>query len=202
MTLQAKIITWIIVVILLIGGISYGVASYVSKTTSSQPIIPTEVPADKPVSIIQDFDSSPFTLDEGISFDLIDGWKLVSTDSERRVDRYRFERENDPTSILTFSFYSKDDVNDFDALVERRYGGAFLDENGFTEVNGLKAKRVSLRMLETGTGADYLIDLNEKEFISVYGIYQPEGEGSITLAEQLDYMQQSVMYNQTAAAAK
>ncbi len=191
---QERLILAIIIgSILLIAGVSIIGGKYLSEKTDPQPPI-----IDKPLDPITgpiDFDSTPFTFEDRFQIDLIDGWELISENQDQRVDRYRFERPDDTTSVLTLSFYDAGDITTFEQLVERRYGGAVLDFEEDLTIDNKQAKRVVASFLGNGsgvrTGADVMIQIEEDFYISINGLHYRDGEDALTMLSQIDYMQTS-----------
>ena len=201
MKYRAKINLVIILTIIVFIAIS-AIAGYLfSKKQKTPTLPPTQV--EEPPSLLpeQEFDTEAYRLeDEGITFELIDGWELEHHKPEQQVDRYRFKKITDPKTVLTFSFYDKVDNNPqtFDDLMERRYGAAYLNKVEDTQIGDLPAKRVYIGLMEETTGADVLIELNDNTFLSIYGLHVPSGEVGILTAQQIDYMQQSVKVDSEA----
>lgn len=188
------IIFILLILLLLIGGAIWG-GNYLGSKTDPTPL-PTEKPEDLPITGPVKFETTAFNFEDRFTIDLVKGWELVSEQPDQRVDRYRFEKENGTTSgILTLSFYDAGDITTFDQLVERRYGGAYLDQTEDLEIDGKQAKRIVASFLGNGAGvrqgADLLIEIEEGYFISVNGLHYKEGEDAALMLSQIDFMQTS-----------
>jgi len=195
MDIRKKIITYFSIGVIAIALVSFGMAKWLEQPAG----IPIDLttPTDPPELLPeQSFNSEVFTMDEGYSFDLLTGWKLASNDPSLQVNRYRFEKDFDSKSVLVFSFYKKDSVADLDQLQEVRYGSAVLQESTDMTINERPARRVTAGFDIGGTGSDILFDVSDTELLSIQGVHAPNGEAGIRTAQQIDYMQQSVKWDQ------
>ena len=140
-------------------------------------------------NLFGDLESTTYELDEGYSFDLISTWNLVSNEPARAVDRYRFERAGTQKATFTISFY--EEIESFEDVIQARYGDGFVSEAEAIEVNGLEAQRVTSAFLDQGDSADVIVKIGEGEYISLYSIHMPEGEGSSRTTTEINQMQMS-----------
>jgi len=195
MSLRAKILISMTLIVAALGGATVGLALLVASVRGNQaPVSPVSAgPAlDIPFTDTTSFPSKPFVLNEGYVIDLVEGWELVGHTPERSVDRYRFERKADAgASILTISIYPTERTPDFDALVTARYGAAMLRQQEDVLVGSLTAKRLTAEFLDMGATSDVLIKADPKTFVSVYGIRQPDTDSQLRIAKEINFMQKS-----------
>lgn len=185
-----------VVVIGLLVGVSVGLASLLPQNPTTVPSGAQPVDTDLPFSDTTTFASHRFSMDEGFHFNLVDGWELIGHTPDRSVDRYRFERKADAgATIFTLSVYTTSQTASFDALVQARYGAAYLREQEDVTVNGLAAKRVTADFLDMGATADVLVKADNNTFVSLYGIRQPSLSGDLTVAKEINFMQKSFQAN-------
>jgi len=182
-------------IIATLAGVTIGLATVIKglrgKTMPPAPV--SAGPAlDIPFDDTTTFASTPFILDEGYVIDLVTGWELVGHTPERAVDRYRFERKSDAgATILTISVYDVARTPDFDAVVQARYGAAMLRKQESVMIGSLTAKRLTAEFLDMGATSDVLIKADVKNFVSIYGIRQPDADADLRVAKEINFMQKS-----------
>lgn len=188
MDLQKKIFATMFAVIAALILVSAGVGLYVARemkpAQQPQPVsqpTPTETPAE--------IRSKTFSLKEGGTFALVEGWELVSNTPDRQVDRYRFERKADPQAIFTISVYDKKSIESFSDLITTRYGSAYFNSEQDLQLAGHEAKKVTAEFLNMGMTADMLVKLDQNTYVSLYGI-QPGGENE-QVKNEINFMQNS-----------
>lgn len=178
-----------------VAGATIGLASLVDalRGEATPPAPVSAGPAlDIPFDDATSFASTPFILDEGYVIDLVTGWELVGHTPERAVDRYRFERKSDAgATILTISVYDIERTPDFDAVVQARYGATMLRKQESVMIGSLTAKRLTAEFLDMGATSDVLIKADVKNFISIYGIRQPDADADMRVAKEINFMQKS-----------
>jgi hypothetical protein len=176
-------------------GVSFGVGSILAKSAPQDPFVNPDpnaaAVADIPFNDTTSFPSTTFTLDEGYSIEVPEGWQLVAQTPTRRVDRYRFERVNDKNSIFTISIYDRTTLDGFDDLIQARYGASYLREQADVTVNGLAAKRVSAEFLDMGATLDVLVAADPETYVSLYGIHAPAAASDLEISKQINFMQRS-----------
>jgi len=166
--------------------VPYALTKYLFPSeTQSPPVVKEAPPLKEPVTV----QSSPFTLDEGYGFDLADGWELKSHNPDQNVDRYRFEKPGQ-TGIFTFSFY--EGLDSFEKVVKRRYGDAFISKIEDFKIGNWDAQRISSGFDVTGSSSDVVVKIDDNHFLSLYGIYNPDGEEGAFLIQEIDFMQRSL----------
>lgn len=185
MNVQKKIFLSAFSVVACLIAISAGIGLYVARDHQNPVTTPVETEPNENEPIA----AAPFELKEGYSLDLVDGWELVSHTPDRQVDRYRFERQDDPQAIFTISIYDKESIESFDDLIETRYGASVLSTEQDVKVDDFQAKKVTAEFLNMGLTADMLVQVNPSIYISLYGV-QPAGE-NMQVQSEIDYMQNS-----------
>lgn len=173
--------------------VSTGVGLYAARQ-QPDPAAATETPSPdaKQDETPKEITANPFQLTEGFSLALVDGWELISHTPDRQVDRYRFEREQDPQAIFTVSVYDGKSIDSFQDLITTRYGSAILSTEQNVQVAGLQAKKVTAEFLNMGLTADMLVHVDGSVYISLYGV-QPAGKDT-TVQKEIDFMQNSFQF--------
>lgn len=187
MNVQKKIFISAFSVIACLVFVSAGIGLYVARETNPSPANPTQAPDDGGTP--KEITAKPFHLKEGYSLALVDGWELISHTPDRQVDRYRFERQDDPQAIFTISVYDKESIESFQDLITTRYGSSMLSTEQTVNVAGLEAKKVTAEFLNMGLTADMLVHVDTNVYVSLYGV-QPTGENA-GVQNEIDYMQNS-----------
>ena len=190
MSIRSKIITWLTVVILALILVPLWITNFLLNREAPE----TQPELKEPITnLFGDLKSTTYELDEGYSFDLISTWNLVSNEPARAVDRYRFERAGTKKATFTISFY--EEIESFEDVIQARYGDGFVSEAEAIEVNGMEAQRVTSAFLDQGDSADVIVKIGEDEYISLYSIHMPEGEGSSRITTEINQMQMSFVKN-------
>jgi hypothetical protein len=187
MNVQKKIFISAFSVIACLVFVSAGIGMYVARETSPNPAQATETTEND--GSPKEIAAKPFHLNEGYSLALVDGWELISHTPDRQVDRYRFERQDDPHAIFTISVYDKASIDSFQDLITTRYGSSLLSTEQTVNVAGLEAKKVTAEFLNMGLTADMLVHVDSNIYVSLYGV-QPAGENA-GVQNEIDYMQNS-----------
>lgn len=187
MNVQKKIFLSTFAVVAALVIVSAGVGVYATRETQRMPVS-AQPSAPQPASD-QPLTSKPFHLSEGYTVSLVDGWELISHTPDRQVDRYRFERKNDPAAIFTISVYDQSTIESFQDLITTRYGSSALSSEQDVKLANLQAKKVTAEFLNMGLTADMLVQVDPQVYISLYGV-QPGGEDA-NVQREIDFMQNS-----------
>lgn len=187
MKLQTKIIIGILIVIGALVIIPLLLTNYLLQRPDS-----TQDPLqDPPEHVTGSIESEAFELEEGYTFERAMTWNLENHESERSVDRYRFERAGNSKGTFTISFYEDSQYTTFDEVIQARYGEGFIEESQDFELNGLPARRIISSFLDVGNSSDVLVELAPGEYVSLYSIHTPDGESSARILEEINLMQTS-----------
>lgn len=196
---QLKVIASMAVIIAATAGVSVAIASLLPNTKPMQQPTEAEAFTDIAFSDTSSFASNPFTLEEGYTFQLADGWELVSHTPTRRVDRYRFERTDNKEHIFTISVYDAGQTPEFSDVIQARYGASYLREQKDVQVGTLAAKRITAEFLDMGSTADVIVKADADTYISLYGVRQPSSDMDLQVAKEINFMQKSFQAGQTGA---
>lgn len=153
-----------------------------------------QAPAQEPIitdnADPSDVTGTPYELAEGFVINIPAQWELLVHDEERSVDRYRFERNGSAKGIFTVSFYPE--KTDFQEVIEARYGSGFVTEPKPVEIGEMEAVLVHSAFFEQGDTADMIVQINETTFLSLYGVFLPDGEEGQSIKNEIRYMQESL----------
>lgn len=131
-----------------------------------------------------------FTLDEGYIISIPENWDLLIHEEDRQVDRYRFERNGDAKGIFTISFYIAQ--KNFDDVLEARYGSGFVSEPKEMLIDGKEAILAHSAFYEQGDTADMIVRTDETSFLSLYGVFLPDGADGQEVKNEIRFMQESL----------
>jgi hypothetical protein len=185
MNLRLKILGLLLLALVALFAIPYGITRYLIQRPNP-PLV--EQPKLKDPVLVS---SAPYEIAEGFVFDLAQGWKLVRHSPDQAVDRYRFEPEHE-VAVFTISVYQAQGFTDFPDVIQRRYGNGFISNAESITFNGFEAVRVSSGFDSTGTSSDVIVKIGEDQYLSLYGIHNPDGENGSRINQEIDFMQTSL----------